>query len=350
MYLRRKLLIFGMIVPVIIARCTQVDAGNTKLTITTTTAPSTATATKPPTETPPPTKSPDLKTSSLKPILTSEDCLSAGYPESACSGVFENGQWEAVIGEFNGVKMVLVPAGCFLMGNDEGFPEEQPAHEVCLRQPFWIDLTEVTVSQFAEFLNGQPEPVDDYDRWLNVWGTTTDLIHIQLTNEDQTWRPLKKEAQRPSEHVTWIGANEYCTWRDARLPSEAEWEYAARGPDNFLYPWGNEMVRGNIVIYKGKNPEVGSKPTGASWVGALDMSGSVFEWTSTIYQPYPYDPFDGREQSLEKDSQSPRVFRGSAWYHHWNQMWDNVSATARFESPPDFANWYFGFRCARSFE
>ncbi len=84
------------------------------------------------------------------------------------------------------------------------------------------------------------------------------------------------------------------------------------------------------------------------WVGALDMSSGLFEWTSSLYRPYPYDASDGREVSLQEDDTSQRVFRGSAWYHP-DGMYDNVSATPRFSAPTNFAAWYYGFRCARDF-
>ncbi|HSG26592.1 MAG TPA: SUMF1/EgtB/PvdO family nonheme iron enzyme [Anaerolineales bacterium] len=295
-----------------------------------------------------PTDSPVFLKSLLEAAFTEEDCLLAGVPEPACTGVVTNDEWQVVSREFEGVEMVLVPAGCFLMGSEDGFLEEQPVHEVCIHTPFWIDRTEVTVSQFADFLNGQPEPVESYDRWLSHVGPP-DLVHFQLAYEEGIWVPLGGMALRPLEHTVWIGASSYCTWRGVRLPTEAEWEYAARGPDHLMYPWGNEVVKDNIVIYRGENPDVGSKPQGASWVGALDMSGSVFEWTSSIFLPYPYDPEGGREATLEEDLVSSRVFRGSPWYHNPTQQFDHISMTARFNAPPDFANWYFGFRCARSF-
>jgi formylglycine-generating enzyme required for sulfatase activity len=234
-----------------------------------------------------------------------------------------------------------------MMGNDDSFPEMQPVHEICFDRPFWIDLTEVTVGQFVDFLNGQDQPVDNYGAWLDVWGITVDP-HIQLAQDNGGWYPLPGEGNRPLENVKWLGASDFCTWRKSRLPSEAEWEYAARGPDNLLYPWGNEFIRDNIVRFERRNPEVGSKPQGASWVGALDLSGSMFEWTNSLYWPYPYDPFDGREASFTEDKGN-RVFRGAAWYHP-EEMNDDLSATARLDAQPDYANWYYGFRCARSID
>ncbi len=278
--------------------------------------------------------------------LTAADCQAASLPEIACTGVSTNDGWTPVTREFDGIPMVLVPKGCFQMGNEESFPEEQPVHEICFEKPYWIDLTEVTVAQFANFLNGQNDPVSDFDAWLDVWGVTFEP-RIQLIQERERWKPFPGKENHPLENVTWFGASEYCAWRDAHLPTEAEWEYAARGPDSWLYPWGDEFIADNVVRHHARSTEVGSKPQGASWVGALDMSSSLFEWTSSLYQPYPYNPDDGREAGRGHDDTSFRVLRGSAWYHP-DGMHDNISATARFNDPPGYAAWYFGFRCARS--
>ncbi|MBN2394654.1 MAG: SUMF1/EgtB/PvdO family nonheme iron enzyme [Anaerolineae bacterium] len=309
---------------------------------------------------PPPSQPPTLAPTSTPTLTTEMDtlpgdtCVSAGLPERACQGVFTNDAWTPVVHEFNGVSMVLVPAGCFNMGNDANLPEEQPVHRICFERPFWIDRTETTVAQFAQFLNGQDEPVDSYDGWLDVIANLAGDgdLPIQLTVKDGEWKPLRERDNQPIENVTWIGAHDYCAWRDARLPTEAEWEYAARGPDSLLYPWGNEYISANLLRSSSTQmPDVGSIPRGASWVGALDMSGSLYEWTSSLYRPYPYDPNDGRETSLEDDFGN-RVFRGCPWYHSENNLHgmlrDNVSATARHDNKPDIAFWYFGFRCARS--
>jgi iron(II)-dependent oxidoreductase len=263
--------------------------------------------------------------------------------------VTANDQWEPVIRVFNQVEMVLVPAGCFQMGNKDGMAEEQPVHQVCFDKPFWFDLTEVTANQFANFLNGQSEPVDSYEGWLSFEYQPLREHDYQLELKDGFWAPGYKGGQRPQEHVTWVGANDYCLWRGARLPTEAEWEFAARGPESFIYPWGDELVMENFFIAKPTPPDVGSYPQGASWVGAMDMVGSEFEWTSSLYMPYPYHPDDGREVSYEEDSKSFRVFRGSPWYHSYQQF-DNVTMTARYEGGTDYAYWYHGFRCALSVE
>jgi formylglycine-generating enzyme required for sulfatase activity len=275
------------------------------------------------------------------------DCRAAGLPETACTGLSANDEWTPLIREFDGVKMALVPAGCFMMGNERGLSEEQPVHEICFAQPYWIDLTEVTVAQFVAFLNGQDEPVADYEGWLDHVNQHPP-VPTQLVRQEDRWLPLQGQDNHPLQSVTWVGADAYCAWRTARLPTEAEWEYAARGPDSLLYPWGDDFVIDNVVRVHVRTelPQVGSKPQGTSWVGALDLSSSLFEWVNSLYQPYPYDADDGREASLDVDPSSDRVLRGSAWYHA-DGMHDNVSATARFNAPPHYTAWYFGFRCLR---
>jgi formylglycine-generating enzyme required for sulfatase activity len=286
--------------------------------------------------------------SATQPDITAR-CVAARLPETACRGVTSNDEWTPLVQAFDGVDMVLVPAGCFEMGNTVGFRGEQPVHEICFEKPFWIDRTEVTVDQFAQFLNGQDEPVDDYAGWLDVWAVTGPP-RLQLAHEDGVWSPRRGQTNHPLESVTWAGAAAYCAWRGARLPGEAEWEFAARGPDSLLYPWGDDFVTDKVVRATYEDiPQVGSKPQGASWVGALDMSSSLFEWVHSLYVAYPYDATDGREASLDADSTHERVLRGGSWYHP-EGMHDDVTSTARFRALPHLAAAAYGFRCARSLD
>lgn len=276
-------------------------------------------------------------------------CEDAGIPSIVCTGVTANDQWKPLIRAFNQIEMVLVPAGCFQMGNDDGDEEEQPAHLVCINEPFWIDLTEVTVAQFADFLNGQPEPVESMEPWRAFMGAfNTGEYETQIELVDSVWRPNYWEVNHAVRYVTWVGASDYCAWREARLPTEAEWEYAARGPNGYLYPWGNELVMENFFISRA-TMDVGTIPEGASWVGALDMAAGLFEWTSSLFWPYPYRADDGREAGFAENSTGTRVFRGSPWYHG-HEEFDNISATARFDGPTNYAFWYHGFRCALSID
>jgi formylglycine-generating enzyme required for sulfatase activity len=225
------------------------------------------------------------------------------------SGVEHNADWKPVSKTFSGIEMVLVPAGCMMMGSEAGSHDELPVHQQCFDEPFWIDRTEMT--------NGQ--------------------LHS---------RGYWSGSERPRENVTWFMAQEFCESRGGRLPTEAEWEYAARGPDGLEYPWGNTFDGSKVIWYTFETKEVGSKPDGASWVGALDMSGGVWEWVSSIYWPYPYDPADGREADGGLDNIDRRVLRGGSW-----EITDaaNLRAANRFSADPD--DWGYGligFRCARS--
>ena len=146
----------------------------------------------------------------------------------------------------------------------------------------------------------------------------------------------------------WCGIRDaYCQWRGGRLPTEAQWEWAARGPENRKYPWG-DTFEGKRVVYGensgGKTAPVNAntRRAGASWVGAVDMSGNVWEWTSSLFWPYPYDADDGRE-SLD-DAENVRVFRGGSW----NGTEDLLQAANRDGRIPSFEYFRLGFRCARS--
>ncbi|GAB4575378.1 MAG: hypothetical protein Kow0077_26560 [Anaerolineae bacterium] len=243
--------------------------------------------------------------------------------------VVHNTDWTPVVRQLHGVEMVLVPAGCFMMGSTEEqidyavslggrrdwFTDEQPAHEVCFEEPFWLDRYEVTNAQYGST------------------GCTS----------------TSSEPEQPRNCVDWFDAQAFCEMRGARLPTEAEWEYAARGPDGLIYPWGNEFV-GEYVIYEDspeygdtKTAPVGSRPNGASWVGALDMSGNVWEWTSSLYRSYPYDATDGRESP---DSSDARVLRGGSF----NYSSIALRAAYRGWGYPDNVNDNNGFRCARSIQ
>ncbi len=206
--------------------------------------------------------------------------------------------------------MVFVPSGCFTMGHDQGRRDQRPEHNVCIDEPFWLGRTEITNAQY-----GSPG---------NAHG-----------------------ANRPRENLTWFEARDFCASRGERLPTEAEWEYAARGPDSLLYPWGDELVDDYLVFERNSGnmtADVGSKPEGASWVGALDMAGNVAEWTNSLYLPYPYDAADGRESLT--DETTPRVTRGPLGGY----VDFAASLPFRVRRSPGDRDWFIGFRCARDAE
>lgn len=216
-----------------------------------------------------------------------------------------NVEWRPVVQTIDGTDMALVPPGCFQMGLDNGIMPMM-VHEVCFDAPFWIDVYEVTNEQYgtAGYAQG-----DDF----------------------------------PRDNVTWAEAANHCIQRGARLPTEAEWEYAARGPDGLDYPWGDTFDE-TLVIYQGSSElsaaSVGSLPAGASWVGALDMSGNVAEWVNSHFEPYPYDASDGREDP----GSGERVVRGGAYTD------DPDLLRAGQRAPLNPGNTYnsLGFRCAMS--
>jgi iron(II)-dependent oxidoreductase len=232
------------------------------------------------------------------------------------------------------------------MGNEDGYPHEAPQHKICIQTPFWIDLTEVTNAQYAAFLNASPEGLDPYPEWIRLGEEAQP--EILLINEH--WAAKAGFQNDPVHGVNWLGASAYCEWKGGRLPTESEWEFAARGPDGLIYPWGNELIEENVVriiqlVPDFKIPKVGSKPAGASWVGAHDMSSSLFEWVYNLYHPYPYNP--NLEISIQEDHTSERVLRSGSWYHNLpgGFIEDNFTTTARIRSIPTTAHWSYGFRC-----
>ena len=224
-----------------------------------------------------------------------------------------NAEWEIVAQLFDIVEMVLVPAGCFDMGSFDGNSDELPVTEVCFDEPFWIDRYEVTNEQF-NFFGGQ-------------------------SSRGSTWT----DNNLPREHVNWDEAKAFCELRGGSLPTEAQWEYAARGPDSLAYPWGNDFNPDNAVFLgnsDNRTAEIGSKPDGISWVGAYDMSGNVREWVSSLYIPYPYDAEDGRESA--NAGFNNRITRGGGWQDGGG----DVRATTRISSAERLAGNVIGFRCA----
>jgi len=229
--------------------------------------------------------------------------------------ILTNAAWIPVTRDSGGVIMALVPAGCFMMGSDTGETDEQPVHRQCFEQPFWIDQTEVTQAQFAR------------------WGGVQARPHTFVG------------AQHPVENSSWFEAHTFCELRGARLPTESEWEYAARGPDSLAYPWGNTWVSG-YAVWSGnagdQTAPVGTHPQGASWVGALDLGGNVLEWVSSLYHPYPYDAADGRENSQQRTDY--RVLRGGSWEFSAQFL----RAANRSWYTPVGNDLFASFRCAAS--
>jgi formylglycine-generating enzyme required for sulfatase activity/tRNA A-37 threonylcarbamoyl transferase component Bud32 len=225
----------------------------------------------------------------------------------------------------DGMVMVYVPAGKFEMGSTDGDDGEQPVHAVAL-DGFWIGRTEVTNGQYARCVAaGTCKPPEggflsrygdsDYDDYPVAW-------------------------------VDWYQGAAYCEWAGARLPTEAEWEYAARGPEGYVYPWGNDAPdcdRANYGGCVGDLVAVGSYPTGASWCGALDLAGNAWEWVADWYGRY-----SSRRQVNPQGPPSGdgRVLRGGQW---GTPPFYLRSASRTWVVPGDHSN-VIGFRCAESSE
>jgi formylglycine-generating enzyme required for sulfatase activity len=242
-------------------------------------------------------------------------------------------------GPADDAEMVTVPAGPFTMGSpgtalDED-AAEKPVHQVDLAE-FRIDKCEVTNAQFARFLTAMERTQDDAGReW--VWVDP----YLQLEQANGEWRPKAGMEKLPVVNVTWYGATAYARWAGKRLPTEAEWEKAARGADGRKFPWGPNMDHSRFRLGFDRLLPVGSFPTGASPYGCLDMAGNVWEWTSSLFRPYPYVATDGRE---DPDSTDRRVARGGSWTGEPHI----AHAAYRFRPYPTFRHCYLGFRCAQS--
>jgi formylglycine-generating enzyme required for sulfatase activity len=226
-------------------------------------------------------------------------------------------------------EMVLIPAGEFLMGSDpekdkDASDDEYPQHRLYLPD-YSIAKTPVTNAQYLAFTQATYRDVPAH--WKGK-------------------KPLQGREDHPVVNVNRRDAVAYCTWlagvtgKAYRLPSEAEWEKAARGTDGRIYPWGNEWDAKRCNTReggKGDTTPVGAYAQGASPYGVLDMAGNVWEWCHSLSRPYPYNAADGREDSEDEDV---RVLRGGSFVY----IAGTVRCAARYLDGPDFRVGFYGFR------
>lgn len=209
---------------------------------------------------------------------------------------------------------------------------EQPATMITTTA-FYLDRTEVTNAQYAAFVTATNHPVP-----RNAF----DPVGLAIWNLDGTI-PLTR-TDHPVVNVTWPDAVAYCAWAGKRLPTEAEWERAARGDDGRIWPWGPEWdaARANTKeSARGTTTAAGELTGGAGPYGTLDLAGNVWEWTNSLYLPYPYQPDDGREVA---SGSGARVLRGGSWFDEQA----GAHTSGRNSLLPTLANTNVGFRCAQN--
>ena len=235
--------------------------------------------------------------------------------------------------------MVYIPSGKFMMGSEEVdtealgkefglrkgryYEDEAPKRKVFLKG-FYMDIYEVTNRQYKEFVEktGYPPP--------------------------QTWENgayPEGEGDYPAANVTWHDANNYCGWVNKRLPTEEEWEKAARGPKGNIYPWGNEYDPKKANLETEKTAAVGSYQTDRSYYGVYDMGGNVMEWVDSWYERYPGNNLDNKDYGKQY-----KVLRGGVGGQSGHYVINKIYARGsnRNYYLPEGAGRDGGFRCAKS--
>jgi formylglycine-generating enzyme len=233
--------------------------------------------------------------------------------------------------EKTGMLMVLVPSGKFLFGDRGKMQGKSKPFEVDV-PAYYIALHPVTNRQYERFVKeGKYPPPEIADLGNAVW---------------QDRRYPEEKVDHPVVCVTWHDAAAYCDWAGLRLPSDLEWEKAARGTDGRTYPWGDKWDPDKCRNYDNKGwkltAQVWQYPTGASPYGAYQMSGNVSEWCEDRYESYPHVRYRRGDFSAPKNSKT-RVTRGLNWHHLGP---DAFTTSERYAGTPGLRCDYDGFRCA----
>ncbi len=237
-------------------------------------------------------------------------------------------------------EMIAIPPGAFTMGRDSGPEDERPAHEVTLAA-YAIDRFPVTNAQFAEFLNAVSHVNQRSERLYDI-----DDPDARIHRAGGSWRADPGYEKHPVVEASWAGARDYCAWRGKRLPTEAEWEKAARGSDGRRYPWGNtppDRTRARYAAGWNETAPVGSHAAGVSPYGAHDLAGNAWEWVASAYRPYPYRADDGREDPA---AGPVRATRGGGH----DSPAEEITTTQRgrtLSRNPRAGHHNTGFRCAK---
>jgi formylglycine-generating enzyme required for sulfatase activity len=256
-----------------------------------------------------------------------EDCLSSG------SVVSPSPPPKTRLRDKDGATMVMVPEGEFLRGSPDGLgmDDEHPMRKIML-SAFWIDRTEVTAGQYLKCVE---------ERACSQAGTDV-LCNFRKAGREE----------HPINCVSWYDADKYCTWAGAALPSEAQWEKAARGPHGRFFPWGWYFLSCDKLVWndpdKGggcgqrRDWAVGSKPAGASPYGAMDMAGNLWEWVADSYDPGYYARSPDRDPVYATKG-TMGVARGGGY---GNDLWEGWRTANRFKFMKLHRIEGFGFRCA----
>ncbi len=235
--------------------------------------------------------------------------------------------------------MVLIPGGEFRMGaaehDNEAYDDEKPRH-LHKVGPFYMGIYCVTVARFRKFVRESGYRGGNYpgtgDGWNERWG---------LWKNDPDDHPVR--------YVNWFDAEAYCKWAGLRLPTEAEWEYAARGLEGYIYPWGDDWQGGRRACWDGQpgpggeTAPVAAHPEGVSPFGIYQMSGNVWEWCADWYEKKVYERYAGGDFSPPKDGRG-RVLRGGSWRYNPRSL----RAGYRYGHNPRYRRDDYGFRCART--
>jgi serine/threonine-protein kinase len=257
---------------------------------------------------------------------------------TACSN---NGQGSTMVSSKDGMIMVFVPKGEFMMGSDEAYDFFNKAHSVNL-DSYWIDQTTITNAMYQKCVSE--------DGCTPPYELGSETRESYYTNSEFNDYPVI--------FIDWDQANDYCTWAGRRLPTEAEWEKAARGTEGYIYPWGNNFPTGNQANFADSSSNfdwaeesindgfpdtapVGSFPEGKSVYGVFDMAGNVWEWVSDRFGKYPSESVSN---PLGPTSGDTRVMRGGSF----NSPMVELSSTVRMEFFQTDSYNDFGFRCVTS--
>ena len=314
-----------------------------------------------PTATPEPTRIPDTPTATVPPTEAPPTEIPAG---------------SVSVNPINGMEVVYIPQGTFTMGADENYNKRlgfclTPRHKVTL-DTYWMDRTEVTVGAFRQFVNATGYITEAEKNGNSGWiwdYSINDWSKYSSMGKGPNWKkPLGGKSDttgienHPVSQVSWFDASAYCEWAGGRLPTEAEWERAARGDDDIrIYPWGMEDVSDDRLSFGERSFQcvycdyreddgyqytapVGSFPQGASPFGLLDMAGNVYEWVQDSYDGTSCYESGSVTNPLVSDDKEERIMRGGSYADYKGIYW-KLRVDNRWSRLPHSSFADVGIRC-----